>query len=1045
MKKSLLFFWAIFLCLILSSCFSSSSSSKGDEVLDISALGHINVVNVENFSFGGACSGLDGLTLHYSFQTVPGGGGTGEVVKQDSVVCTEGAWEVTGLDVSTWSDGDYQLTVEVEGAESIVQTLHKDLEIPVVTFEAPAARSKEDRISLAGTCSESGTVVYDFLNTDGDSVSSGEALCTYQDDENKSWSVQVDVSGLDDGAMRVDVTLKDKAENPSVVLHHSFVRDTTPPTLTVEESPINSHNQGAYTLSGSCEEEGGEVSVSFHGNVLSGTVLCSGGTWEKTGINAQTIVTSGSEVAVILEHQDDLGNLSRLEKSVVRDVEAPTIVGALGVPSDGTYSSGGLDFSVTYSEGVVVTGAPRLSLTVGSDGLYADYNSSESSGSKVVFRYVILSGHRDSDGIGINTTVGLNGGSVKDGNGNEALLIFTLPSLTGIKVDGNVPSLNRVTGDAGTYRSGDTVSLTATFGQTVSVTGSPRLILGIGGQSGMAEYSDNGNLKRDHTFTYTVGSGETDSDGIEVTGIDLNGGRIQNSSHPPILVPESLGKSFLLPEVKVDNVIPVLTGLGDDAVAKKSKDWQWDCTDSSTPCEYRHAVNTSASHSFQAGDAWGATKAASQSSGTDTYYLHVQAKDSAGNESAVESFSAILDNTGPVQKGDIVVPSSKTYGLGEVLSFELSFDESVEVDTSSGTPRLVLDVGGNAKHAVYTRGSGSATLTFEFTVGSGDQDADGLTGASVLDLNSGSLADQAGNAVLSAGLTGLSVEDLSGVLVNGVPPTLSSVVGTEETYTAGEVVSLTATFSNAVIVSASSGGDSPRLVLDVGGSTRHGTYTGDGALNEGHTFSYTVSAGESDGDGIEVTGLDLQGGSVKNSVGSAVESLGTPLDVSGVLVDTAAPVLTGLSNDAVAKKSKDWQWDCTDSSIPCEYRHVVNTSTSHSFQAGDTWGATKTISQSSGTDTYYLHVQAKDSAGNESAVESFSAILDNTGPVQKGDIVVPPSKTYLLGETLSFELSFDESVVVNTSCRDAPFSLRRGGKHEACGLYEREWKCHAHF
>ena len=1032
MKRSLVCFSGIFLCFVLSSCFSSSSSSlstiKAVKVLGISRFGHVNAENLAGFSFAGTCSGLDGLTLQYSFQTVPGKNETAQVVEQGSVACSDGAWELIGFNITRLSDGEYRLTLEVEGATSVAEIFHKDVVIPEVTFEGLAARSKDDSVTLTGTCSESGTVGYDFLDGGGASLASGEAPCTYQDDSNRSWSVQVDVSGLGDGAMKVDVTLKDKVENSSVVVAHSFDRDTTGPALTLDDSPINSHNQGAYTLSGSCGEEGAVVSVSFHGSVLSGSVLCSGGAWEKTGINAQTIVTSGRDVEVILEHQDDLGNPSRLKKSVVRDLEAPTIVGSLGVPEANTYSRGFLDFSVTYSEEMAVKGRPRLSLTVGSSNLYANYHSLKENGTGVVFRYVILSGHRDIDDIEINAAIGLNGGSIKDKNGNEAPITLTLPSLVGIKVDGNVPSLDMVTGVSGVYKSGATVSLTAVFGQTVTVRGSPQLILNIGGSGQTAEYSDNRTLKKNHTFSYTVGSGDNDSDGIEVTRIDFNGGSIQNSLTPAAPVSENLGASLLVAGVKVDNTVPLITGLSNDVVGTKSKTWNWNCSDSSTPCEYRHKVNTNSSDSFQAGDAWGTTKTTSQTSGTQTYYLHIQAKDSVGNESEVKSFSSVLDNTGPLQQGEIGVPASKTYGLGEALSFQLSFDESVVVNTGSGIPRLVLDVGGSTKYAVYRRGSGSATLVFEFTVAEGDKDTDGLSGGTVLELNGGSLTDSPGNDILSSVLTGLRIENLLVVLVNGVPPVLSSVTAPPGSYTTGGTVDLRAVFNESVSVSMSAGGGNyPRLVLDVGGDTKHANYTGNGALNTAHIFRYTVSAGESDGNGIQVTGIDLRGGSLKNDIGNGVAALSSPLDLSQVLVDTAAPELTGLDNDLTAAKSKTWNWDCRDDSVPCEYRHKVNTSPSHSFQVGDTWGTSKTASLTSGTEMYYLHVQAKDRVGNESVVKSFSVILDNTGPLQQGDIVVPSSKTYLLGDILSFQLSFDEFVVVDTGGGTPRLALNVGG------------------
>ena len=845
----------------------------------------------------------------------------------------------------------------------------------------------------------------------------GEVSCTYQDDANKSWSVDVNISGLSDGQIAVEVALKDLVENLSAPLEHSFERDITPPTLTLNDNPINGVNQGSYSLSGTCGEEGGEVSVTLAGSVLGGTVSCSQGAWEKTGIDAETLVTSSlvREVALVLTHRDGLGNEALIEQKVVRDIGAPFPLGPMLVPGPRTYKEGHMDFSLAYNEQLVVTGNPRLVLTVGIETRYADYRALENRGRRVGFRYVILSGHEDLDGIELSATLDFNGGSITDGAGNSVPTTLTVPLLSGVFVNSDIPALNSVTGAADIYKSGDTVTLTAVFGQAVVVIGSPQLVLSVGGIAGAAVYSDDGSLKTNHTFTYTVGNTENDSDGIEVTGINFNGGSIQNNAAPANLVLEFLGRPLLLTEVKVDALVPVLTDLSNDPVVATSKTWSWGCTDDPPPCEYRYAVNTSATHSFSA-ESWGTDITTTKDAETGTYYLHIQVKDSAGNESAVQSFSAILDNTGPVQLGSIVVPTAKTYRRGETLSFQLSFDEPVVVNTINGIPLLVLTLGSSTKHATYTGGNESSTLTFEFTVAEGEEDHNGLSGGIAVELNGGAISDGLGNGVSAETLGALNIEEMFGVLINGTSSTLSGVTGTVGTYITGAEVDLTAVFSESVTVSSSSTGVFPRLILDVGGSGSplYADYQGStGASGASHTFRYTVSAGESDGDGIQVTGIDLQGGSLLNAAGNGFITASAALDVAGVLVEAIAPVLTDLSNDPVVATSKTWSWGCTDDSLSCEYLYAVNTSATHSFGA-ESWGTDITTTKDTETGTYYLHIQAKDSVGNESAVQSFLAILDNTGPVQQGSIVVPTDRTYKQGETLTFQLIFDEPVLVST-------------------------------
>ena len=57
---------------------------------------------------------------------------------------------------------------------------------------------------------------------------------------------------------------------------------------------------------------------------------------------------------------------------------------------------------------------------------------------------------------------------------------------------------------------------------------------------------------------------------------------------------------------------------------------------------------------------------------------------------------------------------------GDAVEVRLTFSEPVTVDVSDGTPTLGLVVGGGARSAAYSDGSGTATLTFSYRVTSGD-------------------------------------------------------------------------------------------------------------------------------------------------------------------------------------------------------------------------------------------------------------------------------------------------------------------------------------
>lgn len=123
-----------------------------------------------------------------------------------------------------------------------------------------------------------------------------------------------------------------------------------------------------------------------------------------------------------------------------------------------------------------------------------------------------------------------------------------------------------------------------------------------------------------------------------------------------------------------------------------------------------------------------------------------------------------LDHTGPAVSS-VAVPASAVYIAGDVLDFTVNFNDSVNLDTSGGTPNLPLVIGNTARFANYSSGSGGSALVFRYTVVNGDADADGVAIASAIQPNGGTLRDAADN---NAGVVLNNVASLSGVLVNAV-------------------------------------------------------------------------------------------------------------------------------------------------------------------------------------------------------------------------------------------------------------------------------------
>ena len=90
----------------------------------------------------------------------------------------------------------------------------------------------------------------------------------------------------------------------------------------------------------------------------------------------------------------------------------------------------------------------------------------------------------------------------------------------GIVADGI--SITSTAGDDNTYKAGDTIQVTVTFSESVTVTGTPQLKLRIGTENKTADY-ESGSPGTALVFEYTVAANDTDTDGISIAADQLSG------------------------------------------------------------------------------------------------------------------------------------------------------------------------------------------------------------------------------------------------------------------------------------------------------------------------------------------------------------------------------------------------------------------------------------------------------------------------------------------------------------------------------------------
>ena len=80
-----------------------------------------------------------------------------------------------------------------------------------------------------------------------------------------------------------------------------------------------------------------------------------------------------------------------------------------------------------------------------------------------------------------------------------------------------------------------------------------------------------------------------------------------------------------------------------------------------------------------------------------------------------------IDGVAPTVTGVTSTTGNDSYKQGETIAITVAFSEVVNV---TGTPQLTLETGGSDAVVDYSSGTGSNTLTFNYTIGSGETSSD---------------------------------------------------------------------------------------------------------------------------------------------------------------------------------------------------------------------------------------------------------------------------------------------------------------------------------
>ncbi len=801
--------------------------------------------------------------------------------------------------------------------------------------------------------SDSKTLVFEYTVTAGDTdetgigigagqIELGNGVKITQKDETTVDAV-LNHSGLaDDASHKVDTTA------PEIVSNGVTITSATAPytadeviqatvtfteNVTVTDTPQLTLQIGDATKAAAYKSGTGTTVLLFEYTVVAGDADADG-----ISIGANALALNSGTIT------DAAGNAATLthtalpaQASHTVDATAPTIdtdgIAITSTATNNIYTAGDtIQATVTFTENVDVAGTPQLELRIGT----ADKNAAWTSGTGttvLAFEYTVVASDVDADGIEIRADkLTLNGGTIQDAAGNAATLTYNaLSAQASHKVDGTVPAINGIAITStptsnNTYKTGDKVQVRVAFTENMVVTDTPQLALQIGNATKNANYAS-GSGTAALVFEYTVAAGDTDADGISIgaNALSLNNGTITDTTgnaavltHTAVSDASAHQVDGILPKIVSNGVAitsttaPYMAGeviqatvtFNEDVIVTGTPQLTLQIGTDTKKADYASGSNTTMllfEYTVVAGDAAPdgiSITADALTLNSDTI------RDASGNDAdlthtrVAANASHKVDAVQPTLKS-IQISSSAgddaTYMLGNVIEMSITMSEAVNV---TGTPQLTLTIGTQDRVADYASGTGTAVLVFEYTVATGDTDANGISiDADALTLNSDTITDAVGN---TADLRHSAVSHDSGHKVDTEPPkivsgssddqgasgaagasgavgfarALNTVVvsnGVEITssgpYGTGDVVQITVTFSERVRVTGS-----PEIELQVGGTTKNAGYQSGDETDE-IIFAYTIVSGDADVDGISVraNSIQLNGGSITDIPGNSAD------------------------------------------------------------------------------------------------------------------------------------------------------------------------------
>ncbi|WP_413294810.1 hypothetical protein ACLSU7_06825 [Bdellovibrio sp. HCB185ZH] len=703
---------------------------------------YVNGANLTAFTISGSCT-ENGRSI-----TI-----TGPSSFTSTTTCSGTSFSAI-LDLTSLAQGSFQLGASINDAagntgSATSPSYTKDTVVPTgsVSINGGAASTTSLTATLTLTSSDAGGQMY-VTNTSG--CASGGAWEAFA--ASKSWSL-----ATADATNTVYSKFKDAAGNESSCYSDTIVHTSTTPTVTIASpasgSYINIANSTAFTISGACSENGQPVDITVTGLTVT-SPTCSAGAWTKT-LDVSSL--ADASISFTVNHSSSGGiAATAASQSYTKDTVAPTVTTFI-IKNDDAYTNqigNTLTIAAATSTEMYITNN-ALCLTGGTWETYATsqvwWLATADAYNTVYFKTRDIAGN-ESNCVSDSITH----------DGSVANVAWVSPaSMAYINIANNAAF--DVSGTCSI--DGRPVSVAVYNGATYqNITNTPTCTSGA--------WNTTFDLSAKADATYTLRATHTSLGGSTVT---------QN-------------RSFVK-----DTVAPGAATLSGAPTGTNTTSTLNITVSGTGLTQYKYfVVPPSSSEVCTNLAAYTGSAIALATKITDTlteqgaYKVCVLGREASGNDStSTTSASWTRDTVGPIPQSVTSSTADGSYGLNSIINVDVTFNEPVSV---TGTPRILMETGGTTRYATLWSGQGTSTLTFRYTVATGDNSADlDYAAAAVISLNGGALKDTLGNnATLTLPAAG-SANSLAGqksISVNAPAPVAVLTGYPTGTYT-GSTINVT--------------------------------------------------------------------------------------------------------------------------------------------------------------------------------------------------------------------------------------------------------------